>query len=67
MNDINQDRRQSSMIPGVAIIGCFIVGIAGLFGAVAAICDFKDSTGAGVCLIASAISFGLAANAVFRK
>ncbi|MBL7220421.1 MAG: hypothetical protein ISS69_09925 [Phycisphaerae bacterium] len=67
MNDINQDPRKSSMIPGIVIVGCFVVGIAGLFGAVAAICDFKDSTGAGVCLIASAIAFGLAANAVFRK
>lgn len=67
MNDIKQDRRQLSAIPGVTIIGCFVVGIAGLIGAAVGMFGFEDPTGAGVCLIASAIVFGLAANAVFRK
>jgi hypothetical protein len=67
MNDMKQDRERLSAIPGIVIVGCFVVGVAGLFGAAVAICDFKDSTGAGVCLVASAIVFGLAANAVFRK
>ena len=67
MNDMNQDRQQSSMIPGIVIVGCFVVGIAGLIAAAVGMFGFEDPTGAGVCLVASAIVFGLAANAVFRK
>jgi hypothetical protein len=67
MNDTNQDRQGLSMIPGIIVVGCIVVGIAGLIGAAVAISDFKDPTGGGVCLLASAVVFGLAANAVFRK
>ena len=67
MDDMKQDRRQASMIPGITIIGCFVVGVAGLLGAIAGMFDFNNPTGAGACLVASAIAFGLAANAVFRK
>ena len=67
MNDTNQNRQKSSMVPGVAIIGCFVVGLSGLICAMTAIFDFNDPEGAGPGLIASAIAFGLAANVVFRK
>ena len=67
MNEMNQDRQQSSAIPGITILGCFVVGIAGLIGAMVGMFDLNDPTGAGACLVASAIAFGLAANAVFRK
>ncbi|MBC8372303.1 MAG: hypothetical protein H8E53_01820 [Planctomycetes bacterium] len=67
MNDMNQKPQQSSMIPGISIIGCFMVGIAGLIGAMAAMFDLNDFVGGGACLVASAVAFGLAANAVFRK
>jgi hypothetical protein len=67
MDDMNQDHPQSSAIPGVTILGCFVVGIAGLIGAMAAMFDLNDFAGGGACLIASAVAFGLAANAVFRK
>ena len=67
MNDMNQDRQRLSAIPGLTILGCFVVGIAGLIGAVAAMIYIEDFAGGGACLVASAIAFGLAANAVFRK
>ena len=67
MNDMNEDRQRLSSIPGLAILGCFVVGVAGLIGAIVALCDVGGPVGAGVCLIASAFAFGLAANAVFRK
>ena len=67
MNDTNDNRPQPSSIPGLTIFGCFIVGVAGLIGALFAIGDIQDYQGAGACLIASAIALGCAANAVFRK
>ncbi len=53
-----QSQNKSSYLPGSAILGCFIVGIVGLV--------FGAATGGGG-LIASAIAFGLAANAILRE
>ncbi|MDP6636251.1 MAG: hypothetical protein QGG42_15230 [Phycisphaerae bacterium] len=67
MSDMNQNDDKTSVVPGVAVFGCLLVGFAGLIGAAAAMFDFNDPTGAGACLAASAIAFGLAANASLRK
>lgn len=67
MNDMKQDGQKSSAIPGIVVFGCFVVGFAGLIAAGVGMFEFEDPTGAGVCLVASAIAFGLAANAIFRK
>jgi len=66
MSDMNDNRDKPSAAPGFAIVGCFIVGIAGLLGGLFAV-DRNDTTGVGVCLLASARAFGRAAHAVFRK
>ena len=67
MTDLNQDRPKPPASPGFAIIGCFVVGVIGVIAAVGVMFDVQDFTGGGVCLVASALAFGLAANAVFRK
>ena len=66
MSDINPGPNKPSIIPGLTIVGCLIVGIAGLFGALYGV-DRHDANGVGACLLASAVAFGLGANAVFRK
>jgi len=66
MSDINPSPGKPSIIPGITIVGCLLVGVAGLVGALYAV-DRNDANGVGACLLASAIAFGLGANAVFRK
>ena len=67
MSNLPPDREQSPATPGMVILGCCITGVAGLIGAAVGIFDTQDTTGTGVCLLASAVAFGLAANAIFRK
>ncbi|MHC4479165.1 MAG: hypothetical protein ACYTF1_12485 [Planctomycetota bacterium] len=55
-------------LPGLAAVGSAFTGIVALIGAAVAVSDPRSGfTGVGTCLIASALSFGLLANAVFRK
>jgi len=58
---------RGALLSGCTILGCFVVGIGGLIAAFWSAFEREDPTGAGACLIASAIAFGLSANAVFRK
>jgi len=58
---------RSAASPGLAVIGCILVGISGLVAFMVAAAEHADYVGAGVCLIASALAFGSLANAVFRK
>ena len=67
MSDLNQDREKPFAVPGYTIVGCFVVGVAGLIGAGVAMFGYENFSGGGPCLVASALAFGLAANAVFRK
>ncbi|MGD8457168.1 MAG: hypothetical protein PVF83_12350 [Anaerolineales bacterium] len=60
-------KKKSTSFPGLSIIGGFIIGIAGFFAAFLAVFNEYDYVGAGLCLIASALAFGLMSNAMFRK
>jgi hypothetical protein len=53
-------------LPGLAVLGAFVTGVCGLLVAVVAVVS-GDFVGAGVGLVASALAFGLLANAVFRR
>lgn len=53
---------EGSKAAGLASIGCIVVGGAGIILAVLR----HDPSGSGACLIASALAFGLLANAVLR-
>ena len=57
---------KAEMAGGLAIIGGLIAGFAGLVAAVFAIINY-NWVGAGVCLAAAGISFGLVASAVWRR
>jgi hypothetical protein len=59
--------KKGTSSPGLSIIGGFIIGIAGFFAALLAVFNEYDYVGAGLCLMASALAFGLMANAMFRK
>jgi hypothetical protein len=60
-------KKKGASSPGLSIIGGFIIGIAGFFAALLAVFNEYDYAGAGLCLIASALAFGLMSNAMFRK
>jgi hypothetical protein len=51
---------------GISLIGCAAVGILGIIFAVISVLSL-DWIGAGVCLTASGLSFGLLVNAVLRS
>ena len=51
MIDQKQNKVKLSAIPGLAVIGCLVTGIAGL---IIAFCG-----GGGLCIIGSALAFGI--------
>lgn len=53
---------EGSKVAGIASIGCIIAGVAGIILALLR----HDPSGSGTCLVASALAFGLLANAVLR-
>jgi hypothetical protein len=57
---------KSNLVVGLSTIGALVTGIAGLAIALVSFC-MSNRLEAGVCLGASALGFGLLANAVFRK
>lgn len=63
---MSQNRRQLDAIMGLVTLGGAITGVAGFVAALVAFFN-GDFAATGVCLIASALSFGLLANAVFRE
>ena len=60
-------KKRGARAPGLSIISGFVIGILGFLGALFAAFNANDYVGAGLCLIASALAFGLLANAMFRK
>jgi hypothetical protein len=68
MNETGKDGIQKgSALPGLACLGCVSVGSVALVLALMAAIRFQQYTAAGVCLAASALAFGLLANAAFRS
>lgn len=63
---MNENRKQLNAIIGLATLGSAIVGIVSFVAALVAFLN-GDLVAVGVCLIASALSFGLLANALFRE
>jgi hypothetical protein len=59
----NQPAIEASRVTGIVSIGCIITGVGGIILALTR----HDPGGPGMCLIASALAFGLLANAVLRK
>ena len=57
---------KSNLVVGLSIIGALVTGIAGLAIAFISFC-MSNRLEAAVCLGASALAFGLLANAVFRR
>jgi hypothetical protein len=66
--------RPSQFIPWVAVVGTLITGVIGIGGAIRALGasvapphDGAYYIGAGACLAAAALAFGLLSNAIFRR
>ena len=54
------------MVSGLTVLGAFIAGVAGLLVALVSVLS-ADFVAASVSLAASALAFGLLANAIFRQ
>ena len=68
MNDIDQDAspRRTSLLIGFATLGGVITGVLGLLGGLFALLAGQWEA-FGMCLAASALAFGLLANAILRS
>ena len=64
---MNDPKGKAAGLAGIAIIGCLVAGVAGLLVAFLAVMNDGNYTGASAGLVASALAFGLGANAVFRQ
>lgn len=56
-----------SMVIGLGVVGSGVVGVGGVIAAVVAAVGYADFVGAGLCLLAAAVAFGLLSNALFRR
>jgi len=61
------DEKRAERWAGLSVMGGYTVGVVGLFGGVFSIFNETDFVGAGLCFLASALAFGLIANAIFRE
>ena len=55
----------STKLAGMTCIGGLVVGVAGPIGAIA-LASPQVTSGSGLCMVASALAFGLLANALLR-
>ena len=68
LNEQNRDTDgAASAMVGCASVALLILGTASFLAAWGAIANGQDFTGAGMCAIASALSFGLLLNAISRR
>jgi len=54
-------------LAGFGVFAGFFVGIAAFLAGILAVFNEYDYIGAGLCFLASAIAFGMLANAIFRE
>ena len=62
---MNENRTPVSA--GLSILGGFVIGTIALLAGLLAVFNEYDYIGAGLCFLASALAFGMLANALFRK
>ncbi len=62
---MKKENNISETLVGVSMIGCTAAGVMGIIFALISVFSL-DWIGAGICLTASGVSFGLLANAVLR-
>jgi len=63
---VETQAKQPGKLIAIAVVGTTLTGLAGFVGAFYAFFRF-DATGFGVSLLASALAFGLLANAMLRE
>jgi hypothetical protein len=61
------DEKRVSIAALLSMIGAFAIGISGFCAGALAVVNEYDYVGAGLCFLAAAFSFGLLANALYRK
>lgn len=60
MTEPEKPHKKAGVTPGLAILGCQATGVIGLLGGLLGLI-YHNPVGAGVCLIAAAIAFGIVA------
>ena len=63
---MSKSSEKAATMGGLAVICCLVSGFGGLLAAIYAIASYNP-IGSGVCLGAAGLSFGLAANAIWRN
>lgn len=63
---MNEEQKSASSIVGLAVLGSLITGFVSIAAALFLFIT-SEFVGAGVCLTAAALSFGLLVNAILRK
>ncbi|HET6231337.1 MAG TPA: hypothetical protein VFE05_14790 [Longimicrobiaceae bacterium] len=58
-------QQSTSMFPLVAVVGCIVVGVVGVFFSL--VFSLNGNPLGGLMLIAAALAFGLLANAMYRS
>jgi hypothetical protein len=62
-----EKKNPASSAAGLTVIGGFIVGVVAFPAGLLAVFNEYDYVGAGLCFLAAGLTFGLLANALFRK
>jgi uncharacterized membrane protein YjfL (UPF0719 family) len=62
---MNNGRTSFNTVLGLAMLGSFVVGFAGLLAALVTFID-GDNVAVGLCLGAAALAFGLLSNAILK-
>ena len=60
------EKKQSPWVNAIAIVGSVVAGLLSFAGALFALFN-QDSSGFGVCVVATSLAFGLLANAALRE
>lgn len=61
------EKNPASSAAGLSVIGGYIVGVVAFLAGLLAVFNGYDYVGAGLCFLAAGLTFGLLANALFRK
>jgi hypothetical protein len=61
------EKRYAITSAGLSVIGGFVVGFVAFLAGLLSLFNEFDYVGAGLCFLAAGLTFGLLANALFRK
>ncbi len=64
---MKEERGLANAVIGLCALGCMVAGIASIYGGIIGLEHQSDLSGAGICLAAAGLCFGLVLIAILRK